>query len=164
MLLNGAFIDAHYGIEANAFALHSVAASFPELGTLPNLGYFIDASLNVPIWDWGILRSRLHQSELRQEQARARLNQTQREVLDNLYSFYNEAQVSRAALDTQRHTADLAVESLRLANLRYRAGTSTVLEVVDAEATLTQSRNAYDDGLVRYRQAIANLQTLTGTF
>jgi len=35
---------------------------------------------------------------------------------------------------------------------------------VDAQNTLTLARNAYDDGQVRYRVAIANLQTLTGSF
>ena len=34
---------------------------------------------------------------------------------------------------------------------------------VDAQTTLIQARNAYDDGLVRYRVALAALQTLTGT-
>ena len=43
------------------------------------------------------------------------------------------------------------------------AGDATVLEVVDAQTTLIQARNAYDDGLVRYRVALAALQTLTGT-
>jgi outer membrane protein TolC len=38
------------------------------------------------------------------------------------------------------------------------------LELVDAQNTLNQARNAYDDGLARYRVALANLQTLTGTF
>jgi len=28
---------------------------------------------------------------------------------------------------------------------------------------LIQARNAYNDGLVRYREALASLQTLTGT-
>ena len=55
-------------------------------------------------------------------------------------------------------------ESLRLTNLRYQAGEATALEVVDAQTTLLQARNAYDDGLVRYRLALANLQTLTGAF
>ena len=55
-------------------------------------------------------------------------------------------------------------ESLRLTTLRYQAGESTVLEVVDAQNTLTQARNAYADGQVRYRVAIATLQTLTGSF
>jgi outer membrane protein TolC len=47
--------------------------------------------------------------------------------------------------------------------LRYEAGEATALEVVDAQNTVTQARNAYDDGLGRYRIAIVTLQTLTGT-
>jgi outer membrane protein TolC len=36
--------------------------------------------------------------------------------------------------------------------------------MVDAQNTLTAARNAYDDSQVRYRVALANLQTLTGNF
>jgi len=39
-----------------------------------------------------------------------------------------------------------------------------VLELVDAATTVAQARNAYDEGEVRYRVALANLQTLTGDF
>jgi outer membrane protein TolC len=39
-----------------------------------------------------------------------------------------------------------------------------VLEVVDAQNTLTMATNAYNDGLVRFRVATANIQTLTGKF
>ena len=108
----------------------------PTLGYLPTLGYFVTASLNMPVWDWGTLRSKLHQAEYKQEQARVELSQAQRQMLSNLYSSYNEAAVARAAVETSRHTADLAAESLRLVNLRYQAGESTALEVVDAENTL----------------------------
>jgi outer membrane protein TolC len=52
---------------------------------------------------------------------------------------------------------------LRLTLLRYQAGEASALEVVDAQNTVTQSRNAYDDGLARYRVALANLKMLTGT-
>lgn len=58
---------------------------------------------------------------------------------------------------------EVATESLRLTNLRYEAGDVTVLEVVDAQSTLAQARNAFDDGLSRYRLALAGIQTLTGT-
>jgi outer membrane protein TolC len=47
--------------------------------------------------------------------------------------------------------------------LRYQAGEATALEIVDAQNTLITARNNYDDGEVRYRVAIANLQTLTGS-
>jgi outer membrane protein TolC len=131
---------------------------------LPNLGYFITAGLNVPVFDWGTLRSKLHQAEFKREQARLELSQTQRELLSNLYGTYNEATVARAAVAESRQTADLAAESLRLINLRYKAGASSALEVVTAENTLTQARNAYDDAEMRYRVALATLQTVTGNF
>ena len=49
-------------------------------------------------------------------------------------------------------------------DLRYQAGEATVLEVVDAQNTLTLSQNALGDGQQRFRVAVANLQTLTGKF
>jgi outer membrane protein TolC len=157
-------IDAIYGIEANAFALHSKVSAAPQLGTIPNLGYFITANLTIPVFDWGILRSKVRQAQAREQQARVQLTQTQRQVLSNLYSFYNEASVARAAVDRLRRTADLSAESLRLVTLRYQAGESTALEVVDAQNTLVQARNAYDGAQNRYRVAVATLQTLSGTF
>jgi outer membrane protein len=157
-------IDTDYGIEANAFALHSIAAGAPDKGVLPNLGYFVTAALNIPVWDWGTLRSRLLQAKYRQDQAKVQLSQAQRVMVSNLYAFYNEAAVARSAVEGSRHTAELAAESLRLINLRYAAGASTAFEVVDALNTLVTARNAYDDAQARYRAALANLQTLTGNF
>jgi len=153
-----------YGIEANEFALHSRIAAQPELGVLPNLGYFITLNLNVPVWDWGGMRSKLHQSEARQRQAQVTLTQAQRQLIANVYSMYNEAQAARAGVDTLSNVAELAAESLRLATLRYQAGEATALEVVDAQNTLVQARGAANDAQLRYRVALAELQTLTGPF
>ncbi|MBV8893919.1 MAG: TolC family protein, partial [Acidobacteria bacterium] len=157
-------VDADYGIEANAFALHSRMAAMPEVGVLPNLGYFVTASLNVPIWNWGITRSKLRQAEYRHRQAEVDLSQTQREALSNLYSFYNEAAAARSEAQALREAADFANESLRLTTLRYQAGEATALEIVDAQNALTTARNAFDDGQARYWVALAGLQTLTGRF
>jgi outer membrane protein len=157
-------VDLDYGIEANAFALHSRAAAFPDAGVLPNLGYFVTASLNVPVWDWGTLRSKLKQADYKREQAHVEISQTQREVLSNLYTAYNEATVARTGVDRLRDIAENAAESLRLVNLRYQGGESPALEVVDAQNTLITARNAYADALARYRVALASLQTLTGSF
>jgi outer membrane protein TolC len=157
-------VDAVYGIEANAFALHSATAANKELGALPNLGYFVTASLNVPIWDWGVRRSKVRQSELKQKEAAVDLSVTQRTLIRNLRGFYDEAQTARQQIDYLRGAVDLASESLRLSSLRYQAGEATIVELTDAQTSLIQARNAYDDGMVRYRLAVSNLQTLTGTF
>jgi outer membrane protein TolC len=157
-------VEGVYGIEANEFALHSVYVAQPELGVVPNLGYMVSVNLSVPLWDWGGLRSKVRQSEVRQRQSRIHLSQTQRQLVSNLYSTYNEALTARTAVTDLRQVADLAAESLRLTTLRYQAGESTALEIVDAQNTLVQARNAPDDAESRYEVAIAELQTLTGKF
>jgi outer membrane protein len=157
-------IDAVYGIEANAFALRSRAAAFPDAGVLPNLGFFITANFTLPVFDWGIRQSKVRQAETRERQSRIELTQTQRVLLANLYLYYNEALTARAGVDVGRRAAELATESLRLVNLRYQAGESSALEVVDAQKTLVDTRNSYDDAQTRYRVALSQLQTLTGKF
>ena len=156
--------DVDYGIEANAFALRSRTSAFPEVGRVPNMGYFATINLNLPVWDWGTLRSKLRQAEDRNQQAHTELTFAQRQLLSNLYAYYNEASAARAEVSTLRSSAELAAEGLRLNTLRYQAGQATVLDVLNAQNTLTQARDAYAEGLARSRIASANLQTLTGSF
>jgi outer membrane protein TolC len=160
-------VDTDYGIEANCFALNCTRASVrndPAVGVVPNLGYFLTAALTVPVWDWGTLRSKLHQAEIKQESAKAALSQAQRMHISELYANYDESLIARAALDESRTTAELAAESLRLTTLRYQGGASPATEVVDAETALVTARNAYADAQVRYRTLLATLQTFTGSF
>jgi outer membrane protein TolC len=157
-------VDTPYGIEANHFALRSRVNADPEKGRLPNLGYFMTATITLPVWNWGALRSKLKQAQFRLQQAHTELSFTQRELISNLLAAYNEADTARSGADTLRKSADLAAESQRLNTLRYQAGEATVLELVDAANALVQARNAYDDGAARYRLALANLQILTGDF
>jgi outer membrane protein TolC len=145
-----------YGIDAAQLAIHA-----PD-GTR-NLGYSASATLNIPIWNWGATQSKIKQASLRQRQAGRELSFAQRKLLADLRELYAEADAARSELELLKSSADLATESLRLTTLRYQGGEATVLEVVDAQNTLTQARSAYSDGVVRYRTALANLQTLTGT-
>jgi outer membrane protein TolC len=164
-------LDFFYGIDANQFAARSALANESGRSTLPdyqvanrqNLGYSAQATLNIPVWNWGATRSKVKQAELKQQQAELDLSLAQRTLQGNLASAYREAQGAQAQLDSLRSSSDLSAESLRLTLLRYQAGEANALEVVDAQTTLLQARNAYDDGLVRYRLAVVNLQTLTGT-
>jgi outer membrane protein TolC len=150
-------LDYWYGIDANQFATRN------PLG-FRNLGYSAEASLVLPVWNWGATRSKVHQAGLKRQQAQRELSLAQRELLANLLNAYNEASASRVELQRLARAADLAAESRRLTTLRYQSGESTVLEVVDAQNTFNQARNAYDDAQSRFRVAIANLQILTGSF
>jgi outer membrane protein len=155
-LLPALSIDYFYGIDSNQFAIRTDGVR--------NLGYSAVASLQIPIFSWGANRSKLKQAELRRDQAHVELTSAQRQLLSHLRQFYREAETARLEMESLASSAELAADSMRLTTLRYQAGESTVLEVVDAQNTLTQARNAYDDGQARFRVAVANLQTLTGTF
>ena len=155
-LLPALSVDYFYGIDSNKFAVRTDGVR--------NLGYSAVATLQIPIFSWGSDRSKLKQAELRRDQAKVELSHEQRLLLSHLQEFYEEARIARSEMDSLASSAELAADSLRLTNLRYQAGEATVLEIVDAQNTLTQARNAYDDGQVRYRVAVANLQTLTGSF
>jgi outer membrane protein TolC len=165
-------LDVFYGIDANQFAAVSGVAQSTGRSTLPNyevknrqnLGYSAAATLNIPLWDWGSTRSKVRQASLKQRQAELDLSVTQRQLQGDLASAYQEVNTAFSQISSLRNSSDLSAQSLRLTLLRYQSGDATALEVTDAQTTLSQARNAYDDGLLRYRVALANLQILTGTF
>jgi outer membrane protein len=155
-------LDFFYGFDANQFAIHRANPEDPARAHL-NLGYVAQATLNIPVWTWGTARSKIKQAELKRDQAQLDLTLAQRTLQGNVAAYYAEARGAQQQLDLLRGSVDLATESLRLTRLRYQAGEATALEVVDAQNTVTQARNAFDDGLARYRIALAALQSIMGT-
>ena len=149
-------LDYFFGINANVFAIHGP-------GDRQNLGSVAQGTVTIPVWNWGATSSKVRAAELQLKQAQQDQQFAQRQLQASLGSFYLEAQSSRTQLESLRSSSDLAAESLRLTILRYQGGEATALEVVDAQTTLATARNAYDDGLARYRLALANLQTVSGT-
>jgi outer membrane protein TolC len=150
-------VDYFWGINANVFGVHG-----PD--DRHNLGSVVQGTVTVPVWNWGANQSRVRAAEIQRRQAEVDLSLTRRQLLGNIESFHLEAQTARAQVESLRSSLDLAGESLRLTLLRYEAGEATALEVVDAQSSLAAARNAFDDGLARYRLALANMQTLTGRF
>ncbi len=158
-------LDFFYGINANQFAArtHYPTENGIEQPYRQNLGYAAQATLTIPVWNWGATRSKVKQAEYRRQQAELDLTLAQRTLQGNVATAEAEARLAQEQLTSLKESSEMATESLRLIVLRYQAGESTALEVVDAQNTLTLARNAYADGLIRYRVALANLQTLTGS-
>jgi outer membrane protein TolC len=148
--------DYFFGINSRQFAVHDNEG-------LNRLGSSAQATLSIPVWDWWSTKSKVRQADMKREQAQLELEFSRRQLISHLHSLYLEAQAALAQLESLKHSMDDAAESLRLTNLRYEAGEVTVLEVVDAQSTLVEARNAHDNGLARYRLALASIQTLTGT-
>jgi outer membrane protein TolC len=144
-----------YGIDAVQFAVNGRDG-------VKNLGYSASATLDIPVWDWLSTQHRVRQAEILRDAAHTALSATQRRLIAQLDEFYAEAGAARDQLQSLDQSVQTASESLRLTRLRYTAGEATVLEVVDAQNSLTTAETAREDGTVRYQLAMTNLQLLTG--
>jgi outer membrane protein TolC len=144
-----------YGIDAVQFAVNGRDG-------VKNLGYSASATLDIPVWDWLSTQHRVRQSEILRDSARTALTATQRRLIAQLDETYAEAGTSRDQLQSLDQSVQTATEGLRLTRLRYTAGEATVLEVVDAQNSLTTAEIAREDGTIRYQLALTNLQLLTG--
>jgi outer membrane protein TolC len=149
-------LNFSYGIDAPQFAKHG-----PD--NAKNLGYSIGGTLDIPVWDWFSTQKRVKQSEIQRDVAKVNLTAAQRRLIAVLEEAYAEAAAAQSQLDLLDQSAHTAAESLRLTKLRYTAGESTALEVVDAQNSYLAAETAQADGIVRYQSALAALQLLTGT-
>ena len=130
-------LDFFYGIDANQF--QATADNVQESGrsTLPNylvptrqnLGYSAEATLNIPIWNWGAIHSKVKQAALREKQSELDLGLAKKQLDAGLFTAYQEARTALSQVASLRDSSDLAAESLRLTLLRYKAGEATTLEV-----------------------------------
>jgi outer membrane protein TolC len=149
-------LNVTYGIDAPQFAKNGP-------NDTRNLGYSISGTLDIPVWDWLSTQKRVKQSEIWRDVTKVALTASQRRLIATLEESYIEAAAARDQLSLLDQSARTADESLRLTKLRYAAGESTALEVVDAQNSYLSAQTAKADGLVRFETALAALQILMGS-
>jgi outer membrane protein TolC len=147
-----------YGIDAPQFAKQGPGPDYTK-----NLGYSIMGTVDIPVWDWFATQKRVKQSEIQRDVAKVTLTAAQRRLIATIDEAYSEAAAAQNQLTLLDQSVQTAAESLRLTKLRYTAGESTALEVVDAQNSNLLAETARADGIVRFEAALAALQLLTGT-
>ena len=69
--------------------------------------------------------------------------------------------MAKMSLDIQWETIAQAEEGFRIANLRYESGVGTQLEVLSAQAALTDARRSLAEAFFMFRKAKAELKKAT---
>jgi outer membrane protein TolC len=120
-------------------------------------------SMKVPVFDGGMTRGRVMQEQ-------ASLNQAEQAAVKKEEAV--RAEVIQAALSVEstyetvgaaRKSLELAQENLRLAEVGYREGVNTQLDVLSARTTLTEARQGLSGALKAYRVALAGLWKAEGS-
>jgi outer membrane protein TolC len=136
----------------------------PQIDPIPRFGYQLVVALQLPLYDGGLRRGIHDQHRAELAEARERETGTDRQARSDVATAEQAIGNARTARDAAHHAAELAARTLALATEGYRAGTSSELDVIDAERSArdaaTQAVIADDD----YRQAELDLLAATGAF
>ncbi|MDH3732736.1 MAG: TolC family protein [Gemmatimonadota bacterium] len=104
-----------------------------------------------------VYRARAQQDIAAQQERAARLN-----LSSELDAAYSTAQAAQAGIDLAQQNVGLSEESLRVVQERYRLGLATILELQDAQITLTQSEVDLVSRRFDYQLALAAIEALLG--
>jgi outer membrane protein len=105
-----------------------------------NYNYHLSALLTLSVFDSGLIRSRIRQAQDVADAARANLEQVRQAVaLDVRTALLNQREGELRRTTTASNVTQ-AREALRIANVRYQAGVSTIVEVTDAQVALARAQ------------------------
>ncbi|MCX6833807.1 MAG: TolC family protein, partial [candidate division Zixibacteria bacterium] len=118
-------------------------------------------TLSVPLFQGGRTRGAVTQAMAEHNQALLAVEQTRDNIRLEVEQAYDRLLQAKRSLEAQQNTIAMAEEGLRIANLRYQSGVGTLLEVLSAQAALTQTREILAEATFAFRAATAGLKLAT---
>lgn len=103
------------------------------------------ATVNVPISGWWSGSHAIKKQKLALEQARDQLQDNSQLLVINMNNCWANVETSHKQLAIARKSIEQSEENLRLNNDYYRAGTTTMSDLLDAQSSYQQSRDKYVD-------------------
>jgi outer membrane protein TolC len=125
-------------------------------------GTLATANLDIPLWDWGIARSRQRQAELHARGAELQRNLTIRDLYNQFAAARQEALTAAQRVTNARNALSDAERNLTVSISRYRAGEGPITEVTDAQTMLATQRLVLQQALFDYQIARAHLLEAVG--
>jgi outer membrane protein TolC len=133
----------------------------------PEESDFVDSltagvAFDVDLFDGGERAGRVAQAEAALERERQRLSQLSEGVRLEVEQAFLTVRAAREWVEASRGTVVRAERALEIAQLRFRNGLSTQLELDDAELAVTEARTNLARSLHAHATALAQLQAATG--
>jgi outer membrane protein TolC len=136
----------------------------PIIPSMPMNGYALQLLLTVPFYDGGLRYGQHAEREALQEEARVAYEAGLRQARSDVRTAFEATQRSDDALRSSREAAKLASQALDLANIAYRGGAVTNIEVIDAERQARDAATQAEVAADTSRQARLTLLAATGRF
>lgn len=125
-------------------------------------GWMVGARATWSLFDGMATRGKVIQARAQREQSTYDFADTRRSIELEVRQAYADYLQALELLEAQKKTVEQAEESLRLAEVRFTAGSGTQLDVFSAQTALTEARSNEIQSLYDYNVALATLDRVTG--
>ena len=115
-------------------------------------------SLNIPLWNFGVSKSRETQARLRARSLDLQREQTLQRLRQEFYDQRAAALSSLARIKLAETAANSAQQNLNLIFVGYRQNQAEITDVIDAQGNSAATRLAYYQAIADYRTARVRLE------
>jgi outer membrane protein len=115
-----------------------------------------------PVWDNFQRENAVSQARVNRDIARAVRDTMERSVRRDVTAAYDGFVTARAAADIAKQAVAVAREAFRVQQSRYRAGASTILDLLTAQADLDDAESGLVQARYATRLALAGLEAILG--
>ncbi|MEO8198879.1 MAG: TolC family protein [Gemmatimonadota bacterium] len=122
----------------------------------------IDFGVSLPIWDNGQREIAISQARVNRDVAEAIRADLENAALTDVTQAYEAYNTDRVTVDLQQTAVLVARENYRVQEARYRAGASTIIELLNAQVDLTQAESDLVQARFAARLALAGLEAIIG--
>jgi outer membrane protein TolC len=150
-------LSAFYSYSWNDREWRNFVSMFEE-----NFFWTLGLGLNWNIFDRFLTKSNVMNAEAGKRIAEYNLQQAEIDALLDIQQIVVNLTQARERLDLATETVTHAQENVRLAEERYRVGAGTILETIQANASLTEASASLIEAQIDYLVNRADLQRATG--
>jgi outer membrane protein TolC len=119
-------------------------------------------SLSFPIWNSGQREIENTRARVARDVARTIREDLERVVRRDVTGAFDTYQTSRAAVRLAAVGVQVGRENYRMQEMRYRAGASTILDLLDAQVGLAEAESDLVEARYETRLALARLEAMLG--
>jgi outer membrane protein len=150
-------LSAYYSYSWNNREWNGFEEMFTE-----NYVWSLGLGLSWSIFDRFLTKSNIANARANERIAEYNLKQAEIDALLDLQQIVVNLNQARERLDLAQETVTHAQENVRLAEERYRVGAGTILETIQANASLTEAQASLIEAQIDYLINRADLQRATG--
>lgn len=119
-------------------------------------------NVSLPIWNGGHREVSFAQARAERDVAKAQRAEAERTAAEEMAGAYNGYHTARSSIELAQVGIIAATENYRVQRARYREGSTTILDLLEAQVQLSEAESALVQSRYAARLALAQVEALLG--